>query len=586
MLNLLNLTSSGNRSRVLGVDIGQESLQYVVIQRKAGGRPTVENFGRYAYKGAQDPVEGLYEVVPILCKKNGHLKGTKLIIGIEETMAVVKTESLPGLPDKELRQTVAFAFEKDLASGEEGNPVVCSNYSLGPDPEKKDNNLHLLVGMFEEEVHQIVQPFTDQGLVPVKVVIKMMALGNLAVMLPQGNTNTPIGILNIGSTKSMLAIFRQGKLDFHREIVMGDNDFTKAIIGTIFHEGKAIQFSMDEAVEFKNKFGYPLGFVDSMSFKGAPLSELGAMMRPVVERLTGEIQRSIGFYGDKTKGDSVATLYLIGKGSKIKHLDQVLNSRVGIPVSRIPLPRQINIAGGKKQKTAFKQKFLDHTISLSVGLESDVKGSLLPDSYRIRHLQANINKWGRMVFLAMVLLTVLWGTSKILKVNVLQGQIREAERIALEAETAERRYAKAVTQSNLLRDEITGIHKRIQQDEDLVQILRLFSHKLPKKLLISTFEYTWETKKIAAAPAPARKAKKTRPDDEPAETVQTVRKLVFEGGSSAPDADVKINVADFLLALQESGYFETMDLTDELLEDASEKQDAIYWFQAEGILKE
>jgi hypothetical protein len=343
---------------------------------------------------------------------------------------------------------------------------------------------------------------------------------------------------------------------------------------------------MDEAVEFKNKFGYPLGFVDSMSFKGAPLSELGAMMRPVVERLTGEIQRSIGFYSDKTKGDSVATLYLIGKGSKIKHLDQVLNSRVGIPVSRIPLPKQINVAGGKKQKAAFKQKFLDHTVSLSIGLESDVKGSLLPDSYRIRYLQSNIGKWGRVVGLSMILLTVLLGTSKILKVNVLQNQIRQAERIALEAETAERRYAKAVTQSNLLQDEITGIQKRIQQDEDLVQILRLFSQKLPKKLLISTFEYTWETRKLPAASAPARKAKKTKAEDEPAETVQTIRRLAFEGGSSAPDADVKIDVADFLLALQESGYFETVELTDELLEDAKEDEDSIYWFEAEGNLKE
>ena len=173
-----------------------------------------------------------------------------------------------------------------------------------------------------------------------------------------------------------------------------------------------------------------------------------------------------------------------------------------------------------------------------------------------------------------------------MKVNVLQNKIRQAERIALEAETAERRYAKAVTQSNLLQDEITGIHKRIQQDEDLVQILRLFSHELPKKLLISTFEYTWETKKLPAVSTPARKAKKTKQEDEPAETVQTVRRLAFEGGSSAPDADVKIDVADFLLALQESGYFETVELTDELLEDASETQDAIYWFEVEGNLKE
>ncbi|MFC1569613.1 pilus assembly protein PilM [bacterium] len=580
------MTASTAWPQVLGVEINNEAVQYVLLNRKAG-KSTVESFGRFSFKGGQDSIEGLYEAVPHLFKSS-HFRHAKLIIGIDESIAVVKTESFPNLSDKELKQTIAFSFEKELAGGEEGSPIVCGSYPLGPDPDKKENKLHMVVGMYEDEVHQIVQPFVDQGLLPVKVVVRMMALGNLAVMLPQGKKDVPIGILNIGTNKSMLTIFRNGQLDFYREIVMGDIDFTKAIIGTIFHEGKAIQFSMDEAAEFKNKFGYPLGFVDSMSFKGAPLSELGAMMRPVVERLTGEIQRSIGFYSDKTKGDSVSSLYLIGKGAKIKHLDQVLNSRVGVPVARLPMPKKVAVAGGKKPRGIFQKKFFDHTVSLAVASETTLEGSLLPPVYKLRQLQATIQKWGTIVGLAFLGWMVLSAAGVFTRTTALKKEIRVAEKIALEAETAEQRYARAMTQGNQLDEEILSIHRRVQQDEDLVQILRLFSQKLPNELLVSSFEYRWEMPKQQQAPK-GKKAPKVKNAEEVQDEPKAVRILSFEGGSNAPDADVKIAVADFLIILQESGYFKTVNLIDELLTETNDENgelQSIYWFQVESVLTE
>jgi len=588
-LGILDSAISANWSKVLGVDVSQDALQYVLINRKADNT-IVDSFGRYSYRGAHDPVEGLYEVLPTLFRRNSHFKHSKLIVGIDESMAVIKTESFPVLSDKELNQAMAFSFEKELSGGEEGNPIVFGSYLLGPDPDKKDQQLYLLVGAYQDEVNILVQSFVDQGIVPVKVVVKMMALSNLATTLPQGKNAVPVGILNIGSTKSMLAIFQNGRLDFHREIVMGDSDFTKAIIGTIFHEGKAIQFSMEEAEQFKNQFGYPLGFADSMSFKGAPLSELGAMMRPVVERLTGEIQRSIGFYSDKTKGGSLSALYLIGHGAKIKHLDQVLNSRVGVPVGRLPLPKKIVIHGNKKQKGAFRQKFIDHSISFAVASESTLDGNLLPASYKIKAMQKKIHWLGNIAAAFFIFLTCIFSFQIFINNKTIKRKIAVAKKIAIQAETAEMRYARAITQRNALSQEMIELQKRIEQDEDLIQILRLFSNRIPDQLLISSFEYTVEEKNgEKPSDSKRRPGKKTKTEEIPKEDEKkdTVRRLKFEGGSSAPKADVKIAVADFLMFLQESGYFSSMDVVDEMLQESSEENEAdesIYWFMAEGVL--
>ena len=341
-----NLT--GSWPLVLGIDVGTHSIKYVLLRRR-GNSLRVEGFGRSSIaKGESELSERISDFIQGLFVSGSRFRKAKIVVGLQGRNAILKTESFPQLSKKELHQTMTFSVQNEL--GAEADDGFVFDYSeIGEDPDKEGNTEYLITGILGDVTADQIGPFAAEGIVPAKAVLSITALPNLL----GADSETGTAILDIGNRNSTLILVRDGHVTFRREISVGGSDFTRAITGTIFHEGQAIQFSAEEAADFKNRYGYPLGFSDGMMYKGAPLSEVGTLMRPVVERLIGEIQRSIGFYQEKSGGEEIGTLYLIGGGAQLRHLSEVLSQKLEIPVERLDPPDQVGISGGSDQAELF-----------------------------------------------------------------------------------------------------------------------------------------------------------------------------------------------------------------------------------------
>ncbi|NQT26111.1 pilus assembly protein PilM, partial [candidate division KSB1 bacterium] len=401
------LSFQKNRSwpLVVGVDISNQSVKYLLLRRR-GNQISIDQFGRFSLsEGAADSPD---VIVPVLNKIFDQIKNKnsiKTVIGLEGSRLVVKREQFPSLSMKEIKQSLSFEIQREL--GPEGTEatIVADCKPI----ESETNDHYLIMGALEEDIDERILPFSSVGVVPAKIIPYVAGIANLAKLLP--TKAGPIGILDIGAQKSTLTFLQNGEMDFYREIVVGGIDFTKAITGTIFHEGRAIQFSTEEANDFKMKYGYPLGFSEGMTFRGAPLSEVGAMMRPIVERLIGEIQRSIGFYADKTGGKKLEKLYLIGGGSRLKHLSEVIAQKIGTSVLLYPISPSIHVEGSEKKQKLFKQKFLEQAVSLALALEDGPYGNLLPEPYKKIHRTAFITRCINYGAIAVVFLILLFSIS-------------------------------------------------------------------------------------------------------------------------------------------------------------------------------
>jgi len=515
----------------------------------------VEAYGRRSLEnGDIDPSENIQREVTSLFRKVKGLKQARIVIGVDGPGVVIKRESFPSLPKKELLQTIHFEIQREL--GKEGGEAsfVSDYHIIGPDPEKEGNVEYLTMGIPEEVVDDRVRPFVAEGVVPVKVTPSVLAMANLLQFNPEANSEKLVGILDIGAQRSMLVLLRKGKMDFFREIVVGGDDFTKAITGTIFHEGKAIQYTAKEALEFKSRYGYPLEYSEGMSFRGAPLSEVGTMMRPVVERLTGEIQRSIGFYRDQSKGGVVEAIYLIGGGGQLKHLSEVLTDNTGIPVSGLPVPEGLNVSGGKEQQEVFQKKFLEQAMSLSLAMESSSKGNLLPQIYKKIHRAALIQRGLQYAVLGVVVLLSIVTYFTHSKLEVLRDQVKKVERRISVSRNMGPLFNSLQLQKSALEQKIGDLNTRIQQDEGIVQIMRLVSHAVPEKLSLISLEYGKERKETETG--------KRRSQEQ---TVAVGKWVVrIKGISPNPPNDVGIYVARFIVELEKSGYFSDVKLEQEM----------------------
>ncbi len=527
---------------VLGLDISSRSMKYLLLRRKGNGF-LVERFGKYFLEGENlEFSEKVQMAVSRLFQNGKELKKARKVVGVDGANLIIRKESFPPLSKKEIQQTIYFGVEKDLANEGEEASFVYDYQALGQDPENKDNTEYLVIAAPGEVVDEKISCFLAEGIIPTKVTPAVLSMANLAKFVPDIDKKKIVGILDIGAERSMLVLLRNGEMDFFREIVVGGDDFTRAITGTIFHEGRAIQFNTDEAVEFKLKYGYPIGFSEGMTFHGAPLAEVSAMMRPVVERLIGEINRSIGFYKDKSRGGEVEALYLIGGGARLKHLPEVLVEKIGIPVSPFPIPKDLRISGKKEQREVFKKKFLGQAISLSLAMESSQEKNLLPLPYKKIHQTKLVERSLRYAAAAIVALMIFLSFHLHKQVLSVGEQVAEVESRVSHSKNTGPIFAALLNKKNLLEGEITNLNPKMEQDDDLIQALRLFSHVVPKNLSLVYLEYGKE--KVSST-----RRNRQKGEEKPKWIVRV------KGINRKPPSDVGIYVAKLIVELEKSGYF-------------------------------
>ena len=557
---------------VLGLDIGAHSIKYLLLRQKGTGMK-VDRFGKYNLDSADLEVgEKVQKIMEWLFKKGRELALAKTVIGIAGSDIVIKRESFPSLAKKELDQTVFFSVQKEMGEAAEA-PFVHDFIQLGPDPKNADNMFHLMMGVMEERVDATIGPVVAQGIIPAKVSPTVVALGNLSRFIPDAEKRN-IGILDIGVQSSTLAFMQQGKVDFYREIAVGGDDFTRAITGTIFHEGNAIQFSTEEANDFKVRYGYPLGFSEDMQYKGAPLSEVGALMRPVLERLISEIQRSIGFYKDKARGEEIEGLYLIGGGARLAHLTDVLTDKVGVQVQLLPYPKQLGVNGNSEQRKIFRQKFLEQATCLALAMESDYAGNLLPALYKKMNQMASVRKVLKYCVVAAVAFLSVMTFNSQNKIRDLKSSIARMEKRINRTQNTAHLFSALLNQKTMLEGRIQNLKSRGAQKEDIIQMLRLVSHSVPSKLTLLYLEYGIER----VEGNEEQRTETTKDGEAPAAKPWILR---LRGTSPKPANDVGIYLAQLFVELEKSGYFSRVELVKDFYSDDDEE----YYFELLGTLE-
>lgn len=470
---------------------------------------------------------------------------------------------------KDLRQTLFFEIQNEFEKESSETNLITDFITLGPDPANPENTEYLYFGAPEEGVTQRIKYFESEGVYPRKVSSSIVVIRNLFQYLPPSASSEVVAFLDIGATRSLLAFYTDGNVDFHREIVIGGEDFTRAITGTIFHEGQAIQFTQEQATEFKIKYGYPLGFSEAMTFHGAPLSEVGAMMRPVVERLIGEIHRSIGFYKDKSGGRQLSSLYLMGGGARLKHLAEVLADKLQLNVSTLPVPVDVQVAGGEKYERIFRTRFLEYAVGFALAKDTHPQGNLLPHPYRKIHFYHFIQKWLNIAAIFTASLTLVVFLYHFLKANSLHSHILDIQSRAEDAENASKRYDQALTTKRNLDERVKMLKDKIQQDTSIVQVIRAFSNLLPENLTLSSVKlgdekelFKAETAAKTAKQADQEKAKKEAGSAASGQAQQAMMVLI-EGESKISIPDVRIAVAQFMLNLEKTGLLSEVQLREE-----------------------
>ncbi|MBL7085436.1 MAG: pilus assembly protein PilM [Candidatus Omnitrophica bacterium] len=178
-------------------------------------------------------------------------------------------------------------------------------------------------GCFNLLNQSVVQPFLfTQHAFTLKNIITNLA--------PEADKT--IAVLDIGYNFSELFIFRNRDFSFSRKLPIVGRDFTRCLTQVLVSELGRLELTLDEAEKIKRRYGIPDAGSSGILEGKLTGAQLISLLRPNVEKLAEEIERSFDFYREKEKGERIERLILLGGGSNLNGLAKALSQSLDIPV--------------------------------------------------------------------------------------------------------------------------------------------------------------------------------------------------------------------------------------------------------------
>jgi type IV pilus assembly protein PilM len=337
----------------IGVDVGSTAVR--VAEVAVGDVPVVVRAAQVALPsgaveaGEVRQPEQVAEALRELWSRSG-VKGKQVFLGVGNQRVVVREVTLPWLPEKELRDSLAFQVQEFI-------PMAADDAVLDFDPlgelDQGGRRLQriLLVAAQKGMVNALVDAIVSAKLDPQGVdltpfaAVRAVGAGDETLDL---ETQGDEAVIDVGAHVTSICVHDRGVTRFVRILPSGGRDVTLAISrGLGLDEDTAESMKRGQQVESPVESLPPAPGDGNGAGPVVPLGEAGAETKELpaledVRRLAlsragsfvDEIRSSLEFYAAQVPGARIARVRVIGGGSRLDGFLQLLQERIPVPVDR------------------------------------------------------------------------------------------------------------------------------------------------------------------------------------------------------------------------------------------------------------
>ncbi len=398
---------------ILAVDIGADSLKMAEFIYPPEGGMILEKFAFAEYGGdmkEDELLQSLFEVFKKAIIEHG-FKAKKVHLSISGQSAFIRPfVKLPPVGEEEgrVKQIVEYEARQNVPF-----PIseVIWDYQLISAPNEEEEGSNEIEVMFvvvkNELIDKVTKIIEEVGKDVVLIEVAPTACFNSAKANEIGEKQCEM-ILNIGGRCSSL-VFIDGGRFFVRTIPIAGHTITQQI-------SKEFSIPFADAEEMKRRHGF-------VALGGAyeePDSEVAAtvskIVRNVMTRLHGEINRSINVYRSQQKGRKPSKLYLAGGSSVMAFTPRFFSEKLRIPVEYLNPFQVVSLA-----KEINKEELAEvaHMFSEVIGLGlrhitvCPIEISLMPEKLKKQQelKQKTPYFYASAASLLICLLILLWGVT-------------------------------------------------------------------------------------------------------------------------------------------------------------------------------
>jgi type IV pilus assembly protein PilM len=369
----------------IGLDIGSHSIKLIGLKMTSKG-PFLTCLGIKEIPPDSDieDVNTFSETLKALVQEVG-LTTKKVNLTVSGSGVQIKRISVPSLPKTELKTAVRWEMKDHLPFPVETAEI--DFHILNQYVEDNVKKLDLMVVACPKHLIDRTLSIAERaGLQPNHLDVAAFAIWNTLLVWNQLKKEETVALIELGAEKTGIYLFKDGILQFGREVTPAGADITRAIMEGMGSKGEP-EATFERAEELKQEMGISSEpSQERIGDKSTSPSKISFVVRPVLERLSAEIGRSLDYYISQFNEERIDRLLLTGGGANLKNIVSHLAGELRLPVELFnPL-----------SKILFDSKKIDTQFLDQIGpLFTVAAGTALPEPNRIELLPAKEPFWAK-----------------------------------------------------------------------------------------------------------------------------------------------------------------------------------------------
>lgn len=335
--------------------------------------------------------------------RENKIQHSNVILGLSLKSLLIKRIQLPVIPQSELAEAIKWQLKDELTLEKSGEVM---DFYILKETEKADGSKLqdvMCVLAREQEVRSSVLLLKELGLRCLAVIPQHFGYSKMAQKYLTQSPGETVGILNIEENSGYIGFYKEGKLEFSREVPLAINKLKTALSTTLATERGTIKLSNEDIDNFLFKHGIPQE--ENLLYKDKIVkAEILSMLRPVLERIVGEIKLSLTYYESQFQGEIVKKMFVMGLAQSIPQIDKYLSSELPLKIEKFSLTGKI-----KASSSVDQEDLAGISGSFGLALDYDKNINLLPYEFRtedFEYIEKLSLRW--VAFFALIILVLCY----------------------------------------------------------------------------------------------------------------------------------------------------------------------------------
>ncbi len=480
-------------SETIGLDIGSHSMKLVGLkQTSKGSSLTHAGIKEIPSETANEDWNHCSEILKALSREIG-IEPAKVRLTVSGDGITIRRITIPSMPKAELKEAVSWEIKGDLPFPIDSAQI--DFHIVNEFEEAGVKKLDLIAAVCPDHlIDRTLSIAKGAGFKPTHLDAGPFALWNALLAWDRLKEEEVIALIDLGADKTGINLFKDGILQFCREVTPAGADITRSIMeGIGFDEEPNLLHERTEMI--KQEVGIPSEsdhqrIVD----ESIDLSKISFLVRPVLERLAAEIQRSLDYCMNQFNWERIDRVLLTGGGANLKNIASYLADELRLPIERFNPFGEIFLDSEQIDAQVLDQMGSIFTVAGGVALPEPKRIELLPAKEPFLS-RARVEKFIPILAPLITLFIFLW---------IIWGMSGQAAAIKKEHETKMTKMAIHETiQSRLIP--LKEKEKQIQQALSLFpssviipvpsqEVLRAVSHIVPSNVTLTLLSVQYEEK--------------------------------------------------------------------------------------------